>query len=168
MSEKKNDYAERASKKGKKKLRKWVKALHPATKAAAVICLILGVAIGAVFCLTSFKNDHFLLKGQTQISLQVGDSYVYAEEGVDAVCFGRDVSHKLKVDTALEKDANGNYIIPTDQEGVYTITYTVDCFKFGENAPNGVIKRIRVFTVDAVEEDGKADDLSEEVSGSGT
>ena len=165
MSAKNTDYADRVSKKGQKKLRKWIKKLHPVTKAAAVICLLLGIAIGALFCLASFKNDHFLLKGQTNVSLQVGDTYTYAEEGVDAVCFGQDVSHKLKVDTALEKDANGNYIIPTDKEGVYTITYTVDCFKFGENAPNGVIKRIRVFTVDAVEEDGKAESLSEEVSG---
>ncbi len=165
MSEKNTDYTERAAKKSKKTLRKWIKKLHPATTAAAVLCLILGVAIGAVFCLASFKNDHFVLKGQTNVSLQVGDAYTYAEEGVDADCFGRDVAHKLKVDTDLEKDADGNYIIPTDKEGVYTMTYTVDCFKFGENAPNGVIKRIRVFTVDAVEADGKDASLSEEVNG---
>ena len=165
MAERNTDYTDRATQKGKKKLAKWIKKLHPVTKAVCVLCLVLGLAIGAVFCLASFKNDRFLLKGQTTVSLQVGDDYTYTEEGVEAVCFGRDVSDKLKVETSLEKDANGNYIIPTDKEGVYTITYTVDCFKFGENAPNGVIKRIRVFTVDAVEEDGKDGNLSEEVSG---
>ena len=164
----KTDYSERAAKKGSKKLWKKIKALHPATKAIAVLCLVLGLAVGAIFCLASFKNDHFVLKGQTNVSIQVGDTYTYTEEGVDAVCFGRDVSGKLQVETDLEQDANGRYIIPTDKEGVYTITYTVDCFKFGEKAPNGVIKRIRVFTVDAVEEDGRSADLSEEVSGSGT
>jgi len=59
------------------------------------------------------------------------------------------------VETDLQKDAQGRYIVPTDQEGVYTITYTVDALKFGEKAPNGVIKRIRVFTVSASEEDGR-------------
>ena len=52
-------------------------------------------------------------------------------------------------------DAEGRYIVPLDREGVYTITYTVDALKFGESAPNGVVKRVRVFTVSAAEEDGR-------------
>ena len=110
---------------------------------------------GALFSLYSFREDRFLLKGESNFSLDVGEVYTYAEQGVEAICFGRDVSHKLTVETDLEKDANGNYIIPTDKAGVYTITYTVDCLKFGEKAPNGVVKRIRVFTVNEVEEDGR-------------
>ena len=50
-------------------------------------------------------------------------------------------------------------MIPAE-EGVYTITYTVDCLKFGENAPNGVIKRIRVFTVAASEDDGRGEEVT--------
>ena len=57
-------------------------------------------------------------------------------------------------------DASGNYVIPAE-EGVYTITYTVDCLKFGENAPNGAIKRIRVFTVAASEEDGRGEEVAD-------
>ena len=114
--------------------------------------LQIGIAAGAAFTRIAFKNDHFTLKGQTAFSIDVGTTYTYTEQGVDAVCFGRDVSSKLCVETTLEKDANGNYVIPTDKEGVYTITYTVDCFKFGEKAPNGVVKRIRVFTVSAAQE----------------
>ena len=84
---------------------------------------------------------------------------------MEAYCFGRDVSDKLSVEVSegITKDANGNYVIPAE-EGVYTITYTVDCIKFGENAPNGIIKRIRVFSVDAVEDDGRGGTVSEEVA----
>ena len=58
------------------------------------------------------------------------------------------------METELQQDANGNYIIPTDKEGVYTITYTVNAYKF-QKGENGVIKRIRTFTVNAAEEDGR-------------
>ena len=64
------------------------------------------------------------------------------------------MSAKLTVVTDLQKDANGNYIIPTDKEGVYTITYTVNAYKF-QKGPNGVITRIRTFTVNDIEEDGR-------------
>ena len=144
-----------ATKKAQKQLKKKLKKIHPVTKAIAILFLVIGIAGGALFSLHSFKNDRFLLKGEASFSIDVGEVYTYTEQGVDAVCFGRDVSDKLTVETDLEKDADGNYIIPTDKAGVYTITYTVDCLKFGEKAPNGVIKRIRVFTVNEVEEDGR-------------
>ena len=144
-----------ATKKTQKQLAKKLKKMHPVTKAVAMICLVIGIVGGAVFSLYTFRNDHFTLKGETSFSIDVGEVYTYTEQGVDAVCFGMDVSDKLTVETDLEKDADGNYIIPTDKAGVYTITYTVDCLKFGEKAPNGVIKRIRVFTVNEVEEDGR-------------
>ena len=144
-----------ASKKAQKQLERGIKKMHPATKAIAILFLVIGIAGGALFSLYTFQNDRFLLKGESSFSIDVGEVYTYTEQGVDAVCFGRDVSDRLKVETDLQKDADGNYIIPTDKAGVYTITYTVDCLKFGEKAPNGVIKRIRVFTVNEVEEDGR-------------
>lgn len=160
MAKKKNsrdDFEERAMREGKKSIKKAAKKTHPATKFAVVVCLLVGLAVGVIFSRSTFKNDHFVLKGQAQYSIEAGSAFTYTEEGVDAVCFGRDVSDKLHVETDLQKDAAGNYIIPTDKEGVYTITYTVDAFKFGEKAPNGQIKRIRVFSVDAAEDDGRGD-----------
>ena len=160
-----------ATKKGKRSAKKWIKNMHPATKVIAVLCLVLGIAMGALFCLSAYANDHFTLKGETQFSLTVGDApYVYTEQGVDAVCFGRDVSDKLTVTPGegVTDNHNGTYTIPTDKEGVYTITYTVDCAKFGEKAPNGVIKRIRVFMVDTAEADGRADLVTEEGNANGT
>lgn len=166
MAEKESNW-DSYNKKGQRKLRKKLKNLHPATKAVAVICLLLGLAIGAGFCLLTFQNDRFVLKGQTQISLTVGDApYTYREEGMEAVCFGMDVSGKAYAvpSEGVTVNEDGSFTIPTDKEGVFTITYTVDAFKFGESAPNGVIKRIRTFTVDAAETDGRGD-LGEEAAG---
>ena len=157
---------EKGEKKAKRKAKSKIKKLHAATKAIAVLCLIVGIVAGAALCLAASKKDHFELKGETSFSFNVGeDPYVYHDEGVDAVCFGRDVSGKAAVEASdgIIINDDGSFTIPTDKEGVYTLTYTVDCIKFGEKAPNGVIKRIRVFSVDVVENDGRGD--GEEVAG---
>ena len=142
-----------ATKTAKKLLRK----IPAGVKVLMVLLLLVGIAGGYFAVKFVSKNDHFVLKGQTAYSIEAGTPFTYSEEGVDAVCFGRDVSGKLHVETTLQKDAAGNYVIPTDQEGVYTITYTVDCLKFGEHNPNGVIKRIRTFSVSVTEEDGQGE-----------
>ena len=152
---------DRSEKKAKRRAKSKIKKLHTATKVIAVLSLVVGLLIGAAVCLAMSKKDHFTLKGETQFSIDAGTTYTYAEQGVEAICFGRDVSSKLNVEVSegITIDASGNYVIPAE-EGVYTITYTVDCLKFGENAPNGVIKRIRVFTVAASEDDGRGEEVA--------
>lgn len=135
--------------------RRAARRLHTATKAAMIGALLVGIVLGAALVLLVSVNDRFVLKGEKSYSVDLGEPYYYEEEGVEAVCFGLDVADKLTVETSLEKDSEGRYIIPTDKEGVYTITYTVDCFKFGEHAPNGEIKCIRTFTVSAAEEEDR-------------
>ena len=151
-----DDLVDRGERKTRRKAKSKIKKIHTATKVIAVLCLVAGLALGAAVCLALSQKDHFTLKGETQFSIDAGTAYIYQEQGVEAVCFGRDVSNKLNVEVSegITADANGNYVIPAE-EGVYTITYTVDCLKFGESAPNGVIKRIRTFTVNAAEEDGR-------------
>ena len=150
-----DDLMEKGEKTAKRKVKRKVKRLHTATKVLAVLFALIGIAAGAAVCLAMSKNDRFVLKGESAFSVDVGESYTYTEQGVEAVCFGRDVSGKLTVQTELERDANGNYIIPTDKEGVYTITYTVDAPKFNGKLSEVQIKRIRTFTVNAAEEDGR-------------
>ena len=150
--------ARNIEKSAKRYAKRSFKKLHAVTKLAMILAVLVGIVAGASVCLHVSKNDRFVLKGESSFSFDVtegGTPYLYTEEGVEAYCFGRDVSGKLTVETDLERDAEGRYVIPTDREGVYTITYTVDALKFGENAPNGVVKRVRVFTVSAVEEDGR-------------
>ena len=138
-----------------KELGKALDRLPAATKVLIAVFLILGIGIGGALTYFLSRNDRFLLVGETHFSVDAGEEpYYYTEEGVEAIQFGRDVSGKLHVETELEQDANGNYVIPTDEEGVYTITYTVDAYKF-QKGENGVIKRIRTFTVNAAEEDGR-------------
>ena len=138
-----------------KNFNKAISKFHFLTKIVIVVFLVIGIFIGFEICSWVSLQDRFQLKGAAAFSIDVGadgGTYLYTEEGVEAVCFGRDVSDRLQIETDLERDTEGRYVIPTDKEGVYTITYTVDCFKFGENAPGGTIKRIRVFTVTATEE----------------
>lgn len=149
-----DELIDRGEKKAKRRAKSKLKKLHTATKVLAVLFLVVGIAAGALVCTAMSKNDGFTLKGNTAFSIDVGTPYTYTEEGVSAVQFGRDVSGKVQVETSLEQDANGNYIIPTDEEGIYTITYTVNAYKF-QKGENGVIKRIRTFTVNAAEEDGR-------------
>jgi len=141
----------------KRAAKKLFKKIPTAVKVLMVLFLLAGMAGGYFAVKLVSKNDHFELVGQKTYSIEAGTPFTYHEEGVDAVCFGRDVSGKLKVETTLQKDAAGNYIIPTDEEGVYTITYTIDCLKFGKHNPNGQIKRIRTFSVSVSEEDGQGE-----------
>ena len=155
----------KAQKTAERRIKKWLRSLPMLTKVLAVTALILGIACGAIFCTLAFRNDDFYLNGTKQISLTVSDeSYLYTEEGVTAICFGRDVSGTLKIECSegIIDHGNGTYTIPTDKAGIYTITYTFDCYKLGEDREDGQpIKRIRVFTVDEVEEDGKNNGLEE-------
>lgn len=153
-----DELREQGERRARRRTKSSIKRLHTATKVLVVLFLAIGLAAGYFACTFVSKNDRFVLVGDTAFSIDVGAAYTYTEQGAEVVCFGRDVSDKLIVETELEKDANGNYIIPTDEEGVYTITYTVadtlltSKFNKGEN---GVIKRIRTFTVNAAEEDGR-------------
>lgn len=152
-----------------KGLKKWFKKLPLLTKVVAALALVIGIAGGAVICTVLFDRDTFELKGAKQISLEVSEeNYVYREEGVTAICFAQDVSGTLKKELSegIIDNGDGTYTIPTNKAGIYTITYTVDCYKFGEDREDGTpIKRIRVFTVDEVEDDGKNEGLDEEVGG---
>lgn len=147
------------AKSAEREVKKAVKRLHTTTKVLVVLALLVGIGVGSLTCFLMSKNDRFELKGAKsyQIELNTDESpapFLYTEEGIEAIVFGQDVSGKLSVNTTLQKDAEGRYIIPTDKEGVYTITYTVDSIKlngtFGEQ-----IKRVRSFFVSASEEDGR-------------
>ena len=151
-----DEIKERGERTARRRAKSKLKKLHTATKALAALFLLVGVVIGVCICTFLSKNDRFVLKGQTQISLDAGAPYVYVEEGCTAVCFGMDCSARFKVEASrgITMDENGNYVIPAE-EGVYTLTYTVDHPKFNGKLGGEQLKRIRVFTVNAEEEDGR-------------
>ena len=147
---------DKGERKAKRTVKKKIKNLHPLTKFLAVLFLLIGIAAGVLACSFLSKNDRFVLSGSTQISIDAGTSYVYEEEGYEAVAFGMDCAGKVQVEASkgITTDANGNYVIPAE-EGVYTLTYTVNSFKFNGMLGGEKIQRIRVFTVDASEEDNR-------------
>lgn len=151
-----DDVMDKGERYAKRTLKKKIKNLHPLTKALAILFLIVGIAAGVLVCSMLSKNDRFVLKGSTQISIDAGTSYVYAEEGYEAVAFGMDCAVKVQVEPGkgVTTDENGNFVISAE-EGVYTITYTVNSLKFNGKLGGERIQRIRVFTVDAIEEDGR-------------
>ena len=157
---KKNDFlddvSEQIERRAKRSARKKVKRLHPLTKTLCVLSLVAGIALGALVCTLMGKNDYFTLKGETQFSLEAGTAFVYKEEGVQAVAFGLNCASKVKVTASrgITKNADGHYVIPAE-EGVYTLTYTVENLKFGGKLGGEKVQRIRTFIVDASEEDNR-------------
>ena len=148
-----DDVMDKGERYAKRTLKKKIKNLHPATKALAVLFLLVGIAAGVFACGYLSKNDRFLLTGNTQISLDAGSAYVYEEEGYEAVAFGLNCAGKVQVEPGkgITVDANGNFVIPAEA-GVYTLTYTVNSLKFNGKLGGEKIQRIRVFTVDAIED----------------
>ena len=151
-----DDAKDAGERRARRTVKNKVKKLHPLTQFLTVLCLIVGIALGALFCTVMSKNDRFILKGETQFSIEAGTAFTYKEQGVEAVAFGVNCAGKVKVQASrgITKDANGNYVIPAE-EGVYTLIYTVENLKFGGMLGGEKIQRIRTFTVDAAEEDGR-------------
>lgn len=143
-----------ANKAVRKTVKKELKKIPSGVKAAIVIALLIGIGAGAVACRILSGKDRFELVGQKTFTVEVGSDFTYTEEGVEAFCFGLDMSGKTTVSTDLSRDAQDRYVIPTDEEGVYTITYTVDALKFNGALSGEAIKRVRTFTVVSAEEDG--------------
>ena len=109
---------------------------------AIILCLVVGV-VGGIFAekLIS-RNDCFVLSGDKEIVVQVGDDFTYSEAGYKCVSFGKDISDKVVIDTNLTKNSDGTYTLDTTKEGDYYMIYTVDSLKYGK------IKRVRTFTVE--------------------
>ena len=108
---------------------------------AIVLCLFVGV-IGGIFTEKIItKNDCFVLSGEKEFNIEIGQDFTYVEEGFKCISFGKDLSNKVKIETNMTKDGNGNYTIDTSEEGEYYIIYTVESKKFSE------IKRVRTFVV---------------------
>ena len=121
--------------------KKAAKKTHRAITWIALIFLALGFAIGYFGGEYLCANDHFTLNGETHIVIEQGTEYTYFEEGATVISLGRDISSEVMVETDLTATENGTYPIDTSVEKVYTITYTVDDFRYGS------VKKIRFITV---------------------
>ena len=121
------DIDEKSSKRAGKKIKKTFKKSSPTAILLAVILLIVGAVGGYFGCKFLTKNDKFEIIGKDEITLSVGESYT--DEGVSLVAFGQDEADKVKIETNLKKNEDGEYY--ADAIGTYYIAYTVDNLKYG-------------------------------------
>ena len=109
---------------------KAVKKSHKGVFLLALLFLLIGAAAGAAVSWFMTKDDRFVLNGEKEITLAVGE--VYEEQGAEVISFGRDISENVVIsgDTVDEST-----------EGVYQIVYSVEDLRWGE------YQLVRVVTV---------------------
>lgn len=109
---------------------KAVKKSHKGVLLLALLFLVLGAAAGAAVSWFMTKDDRFVLNGEKEITLAVGEAY--EEQGAEVISFGRDISENVVIsgDTVDEST-----------EGVYQIVYSVEDLRWGE------YQLVRVVTV---------------------
>ena len=113
------------------------------------LALALGLVIGWFGGQYFSKNDTFELVGEKEYFVELNsEDFLYEEEGVRIIEFGRDISDKVSFETNMTTLGDGKYNLDTTVPGRYYIKYTVASPRYGE------ICRIRIFTVGEVNTDG--------------
>ena len=109
---------------------KAVKKSHKGVLLLALLFLVIGAAAGAAVSWFMTKDDRFVLNGEKEITLAVGEAY--EEQGAEVISFGRDISESVVI--------SGDTVDETT-EGVYQIVYSVEDLRWGE------YQLVRVVTV---------------------
>ena len=87
-----------------------------------VVILAVGVVLGALLSYIIMKDDEFILNGDKEVTLAVGDEYV--EEGATIKAFGKDYSGEVIV-TVYDGVGNKLSSLDTTVEGEYQLVYSV-------------------------------------------
>lgn len=137
----------KSSKRNSKKAKRQLKKLGMGAMLGAALLLILG-AVGGYFGVKVLtKKDCFVLNGNDEITLQLGENYV--DEGAKIVAFGKDVSDDVTIETNLKANDKGEYF--AEEEGTYYIIYKSNNFKYGTIFK---VQKIRLITfVEATEQE---------------
>ena len=124
-------------------VKKEMRRQHPATLIVPILFLVIGLVLGyGAVTLLRTSDDGLSLVGEKAITLSVGESYTYTEEGYRLLCFGKDFSSSVAVDTNMTENADGTYTPDTSVEGVYYIAYTSEHPLFYTG-----VRRVRTFHV---------------------
>ena len=140
----KKDIEKKAKRKVKRGAKSRVKRIHPMTFVICFLTLAIGVAAGVGAYTFICRDDCFKLKGDKSYTVRVGTPFVYEDEGVKAIAFGKDISDRVEIETNLIQLDDGEYTVDTSRIGEYYIIYTVDSVKYGE------IQRVRTISVKGV------------------
>ena len=126
-------------KKTSNKINKNLKKLSVGSILVAVLLLVVG-AVGGFFGLKVVtRNDCFVLNGQDEIALTLGEKYT--DEGVKVIAFGKDEKDKVIIETNLTKNEDGTY--SADEVGTYYMIYKVENLKYGSIIK---VQKIRLIT----------------------
>lgn len=137
--------------KTRKKVDKEIKHTPLKTLFILVLVLLMGLGVGAVPAYFLMRNDCFELIGADEITRFVGESY--ADEGAKIIAFNKDDSKKVKTESNMQVDQNGNFT--SSEVGTYYIIYIVDNLKYGKIFK---IKKIRLVTFVEPSDDVVVDD----------
>ena len=137
----------KASKSSSKRLKRNLNKLSAGAIFIAVLLLAFG-AVGGYFGVKFItKNDCFVLNGNDEITLQIGETY--ADEGAKIISFGKDVSSDITIETNLKKNPDGE--LYAEEEGTYYIVYKSTNLKYGTIFK---VQKIRLITfVEATEQE---------------
>ena len=129
-------------KKAKSYAKKKMRAANRITKFLCLVSLLGGVFFGVYAYGYVCQNDCFVLRGEKEqrIALNTPD-FVYYEDGVKIIEFGRDISKNVEIKTNMQALGGGKYSADTTVPGRYYIKYTIDSPKYGE------VCRIRTIVV---------------------
>ena len=125
-----------------KKLKKALKKVHAGYLAVAAIFLVVGLAVGGWFAMSSTANDSFTLNGEKRTEVSVGETLSYTDEGITCISMGKDISSCVEINTNMTRSEDGKtFTGDTSAEGEYYIEY-----KITEGRFKG-LSRVRIFTV---------------------
>lgn len=125
-----------------KKLKKALKKVHAGYLAIAAICLVIGLAVGGWFAMSSTANDSFTLNGEKNNTVKVGETLSYTDEGITCISMGKDISSCVEINTNMTRSEDGKtFTGDTSAECEYFIEY-----KITEGRFKG-LSRVRIFTV---------------------
>ena len=146
MAEKKSGWDSWNKKKAKQALRK----IHAGYIIIMAVCLTVGAIAGSLYAGKVIAKDTFILNGEREHSVTVGDELSYTDEGILCISEGKDLSDKIEIRTNMTRSEDGKtYTGDTSAEKEYYIEYTVT-----EGRYEG-LSRTRIFTVSPVSADIK-------------
>ena len=133
---------EKEERRVKRAAKKQLKKLPTGLLIGLALCLVVGMAAGALAFSLLLRGDGMTLNGDAKIELAVGEEFTYRDEGVCAKAFGRDISDRVEIQTNLIQNEDGSYTVDTSVPGEYYILYRTESMRFG-----GVFQRVRLITV---------------------
>lgn len=136
------NFADEAKRKTRSYTRKKLRRANRLTSFICLLALLGGAYFGAYAYGYICSDDCFDLQGKKEYSVAINSQdFIYQEDGVKIIEFGRDISESVVSETNMTDLGGGRYTADTSVAGRYYIKYTVNSPKYSK------VTRIRTFVV---------------------